>query len=90
MKFPPMGPFMTELYPTEIRGIGQGFCYNAGRAAGSLFPTMVGYLNQVQSRGISIAICSAAAFGLMSLMLLLLPQTHDRSLATLETAVTGY
>src|SRR5262249_8041020 len=38
MKFPPMGPFMTELYPTEIRGTGQGFCYNAGRAAGSLFP----------------------------------------------------
>ena len=33
MKFPPMGPFMTELYPTEIRGTGQAFCYNAGRAA---------------------------------------------------------
>ena len=73
MKFPPMGPFMTELYPTEIRGTGQGFCYNAGRAAGSLFPTMVGYLSQVQSLGISIAICSATAFGLMIVMLLLLP-----------------
>ena len=24
MKFAPMGPFMTELYPTNIRGIGQG------------------------------------------------------------------
>jgi sugar phosphate permease len=32
MKFAPMGPFMTELYPTNIRGTGQGFCYNAGRA----------------------------------------------------------
>ena len=82
MKFPPMGPFMTELYPTEIRGTGQGFCYNAGRAAGSLFPTMVGYLSQVQSLGISIAICSATAFGLMIVTLLLLPQTHGRSLAT--------
>jgi hypothetical protein len=51
MKFPPMGPFMTELYLTEIRGTGQGFCYNAGRAAGSLFPPMVGYLSQVQSLG---------------------------------------
>ena len=86
MKFPPMGPFMTELYPTEIRGTGQGFCYNAGRAAGSLFPTMVGYLSQVQSLGISIAICSATAFGLMIVTLLLLPETHGRSLATLETA----
>ncbi len=89
MKFPPMGPFMTELYPTEIRGTGQGFCYNAGRAAGSLFPTMVGYLSQVQSLGISIAICSATAFGLMIVMLLLLPETHGRSLATLETAAAG-
>src|ERR1700690_3440711 len=31
MKFPPMGPFMTELYPTSVRGNAQGFCYNAGR-----------------------------------------------------------
>ena len=78
-----------STYPTEIRGTGQGFCYNAGRAAGSLFPTMVGYLNQVQSLGISIAICSATAFGLMIVMLLLLPETHGRSLATLETAAAG-
>jgi predicted MFS family arabinose efflux permease len=35
MKFPPMGPFMTELYPTAVRGTAQGFCYNAGRAIGS-------------------------------------------------------
>jgi len=85
MKFPPMGPFMTELYPTEIRGTGQGFCYNAGRAGGSLFPTMVGYLSQVVPLGTAIAICSASAFGLMILMLLLLPETRGRSLASLET-----
>ena len=39
MKFAPMGPFMTELYPTDIRGTGQGFYYNAGRAIGSIFLT---------------------------------------------------
>jgi hypothetical protein len=36
MKFPPMGPFMTELYPTEVRGTAQGFCYSGedrGKAA---------------------------------------------------------
>ena len=89
VKFPADGPFMIELCPTEIRGSGQGFCYNAGRAAGSLFPAMVGYLSQVQSLGISIAICSATAFGLMTVMLLLLPETHGRNLATLETAGAG-
>src|SRR5467141_549371 len=26
MKFPPMGPFMTELFPTAVRGTAQGFC----------------------------------------------------------------
>ena len=58
-------------------------------ARSSLFPTMVGYLSQVQSLGISIAICSATAFGLMLVTLLLLPETHGRSLATLETAAAG-
>ena len=43
MKFAPMGPFMTELYPTAIRGTGQGFCYNAGRAIGSVFMTAIGF-----------------------------------------------
>jgi hypothetical protein len=33
-----------------------------------------------------LAICSATAFGLMIVMLLLLPETHARSLGALETA----
>jgi hypothetical protein len=36
-----------------------------------------------------LATCSGTAFGLMIVMLLL-PETHGRSLATLETAATGY
>lgn len=44
MMFPPMGPFMTELYPSVVRGCGQGFCYNAGRGIGALFPALVGFL----------------------------------------------
>jgi hypothetical protein len=36
-----------------------------------------------------LAICSATAFGLMIVMLLLLAETHGRRLATLETAATG-
>jgi MFS family permease len=84
IKFPPMGPFMTELYPTSVRATGQGFCYNAGRAIGSFFPTMVGFLSQVMSLGAAIAVFSGLAFGLMILMLLLLPETRGRSLASLE------
>jgi MFS family permease len=86
MKFPPMGPFMTELFPTELRGNAQGFCYNSGRAIGSLFPTMVGYLSQALPLGMTIAICSAAASGIMILMLMLLPETRGRSIETLDAA----
>ena len=85
MKFPPMGPFMTELFPTELRGNAQGFCYNSGRAIGSVFPTAVGYLSQTLPLGTTIAIASAVASGLMIVMLLLLPETRGRSLADLET-----
>jgi len=80
MKFPPMGPFMTELFPTELRGNAQGFCYNSGRAIGSFFPTLVGYLSQTWDLGTSIALCSAVASGLMIVMLLMLPETRGRTI----------
>jgi len=84
MKFPPMGPFMTELFPTEIRGNAQGFCYNAGRAIGSFFPTMVGFVSQTLPLGTTIALFSAVASALMIVMLMLLPETHGRSLEAVD------
>jgi MFS family permease len=86
VKFPPMGPFMTELFPTEVRGNAQGFCYNSGRAIGSFFPTMVGYVSQSLDLGVTIALFSAVASGIMIVMLLLLPETRGRSLAELDGA----
>jgi MFS family permease len=89
MKFAPMGPYMTELYPTQIRGSGQGFCYNAGRAVGSVFMTVIGYATAVMPLGAAIALFSSMAMVLMILMLLLLPETHGRSIAELEEAADG-
>ena len=85
MKFSPMGPFMTELYPTEVRGTGQGIGYNGGRAIGSFFPTMVGYAAPTLSLGTSIAVFCVLACILMMVMLLTLPETHGRIIAELET-----
>jgi len=84
MKFAPMGPFMTELYPTNIRGTGQGFCYNAGRAIGSVFMTAIGFATAVMPLGTAIALFSTLAHGLMIVMLLLLPETRGRVIASLE------
>jgi MFS family permease len=89
MKFSPMGPFMTELYPTEVRGTGQGIGYNGGRAIGSFFPTMVGYAAPALSLGTSIAVFCVLACILMMVMLLTLPETYGRMIADLEPRATG-
>ncbi|HEY3910131.1 MAG TPA: MFS transporter [Stellaceae bacterium] len=89
MKFAPMGPFMTELYPTSIRGTGQGFCYNAGRAIGSVFMTAIGFATVLMPLGTAIALFSTLAHVLMIVMLLLLPETRGRAIASLEAAAPG-
>jgi MFS family permease len=87
MKFSPMGPFMTELYPTELRGTGQGFCYNGGRAIGSFFPTMVGFASQIMPLGSAMVLFACLASGLMIVMLPLLPETRGRSIAGPQPAL---
>jgi MFS family permease len=89
MMFSPMGPFMTELYPTAVRGVGQGFCYNAGRGIGALFPAAVGFLAGQFGLGLAIAVFSLGAYGVMIVALLLLPETRGRSLASLEQSAPG-
>jgi MFS family permease len=89
MKFPPMGPFMTELYPTDVRGTAQGFCYNSGRAIGSFFPTMIGYLAEQMGLGAAVAIFSTAASLMMIITLMMLPETRGRSLAELDGGTAG-
>jgi MFS family permease len=89
MKFSPMGPYMTELYPTDVRGTGQGVCYNGGRAIGSFFPTMVGFAAPALSLGPAIAVFCVASCILMMVMLLTLPETRGRAIADLEAGAGG-
>jgi MFS family permease len=89
MMFSPMGTFMTELYPTAVRGVGQGFCYNAGRGIGALFPAAVGFMAGQLGLGLAIAIFSLSAYGIMIVAVLLLPETRGRALASLEQSALG-
>lgn len=78
--FSPIGAFLTELFPTSVRGSGQGFSYNIGRAIGAIFPTLVGLLSAAMSLGHAIAIFAAAAYMVMILAVLLLPETTGKEL----------
>lgn len=78
--FSGMGAFLTELYPTRLRGSGQGFCYNFGRGIGALFPFLVGALSNTTSLGNAIAIFAVAAYALFFLAAFALPETRGRIL----------
>jgi MFS family permease len=78
--FSGIGAFLTELYPTRLRGSGQGFCYNFGRGIGALFPFLVGALSTSTSLANAIAIFAVAAYGVFFLAAFALPETRGRIL----------
>ena len=79
--FSPIGSFFAELFPTRVRGSGQGFSYNLGRGLGALFPALVGILTASQwPLPVSIAVFAAGAYSLMIAATLLLPETRGRTL----------
>jgi MFS family permease len=78
--FSGMGPFLTEIFPTELRATGQGFCYNFGRGIGAFFPALVGLLSAGMPLGSAIGVFAAAAYGLVILAALIMPETRGREL----------
>ena len=79
--FSAMGPFFTEHFPTRVRGVGQGFAYNLGRATGALFPTLVGLLSARIPLGEAIGLFAGAAYATMAVAAFLLPETRGKVLA---------
>jgi len=79
--FSAMGPFFTEHFPTRVRGVGQGFAYNAGRATGALFPTLVGLLSARIPLGEAIGLFAGLAYATMAVAAFLLPETRGKVLA---------
>lgn len=78
--FSGMGAFLTELFPTRLRGSGQGFTYNFGRGVGALFPALVGFASAHMALSSAIAIFAVVAYGLFLVAALLLPETRGRVL----------
>jgi len=78
-----LGPYFTELFPSAVRGTGQGFSYNLGRGLGAFFPAIVGMLSAdggmfVLRDAMALIACSAYLFVLVAIALL--PETQGRDL----------
>ncbi len=82
--FSPVGAFFTELFPSRVRGSGQGFSYNVGRAIGALFPTLVGYLGKTMALGHAIATFAIIAYLVMIIAAAVLPETRGKELRVYE------
>jgi MFS family permease len=78
--FAGVGAFLTELFPTALRGSGQGFCYSFGRGLGALFPTLVGFFSTQYGLAAAIAMFAVLAYGLLLASICLLPETRGRAL----------
>jgi MFS family permease len=78
--FSGIGPVLTELFPTSVRGTGQGFCYNFGRGIGAFFPTLVGLLSAKVTLGTAIGIFAAISYAIVIIAALVLPETRGREL----------
>jgi MFS family permease len=78
--FSVFGALLAELFPSAVRGMAQGLCYNVGRAAGGLAPLVIGRLADHYGIGPALAVTSLfflAAAGLIWL----LPETRGEKLA---------
>ena len=79
--FAGMGAWFAELFPTALRGSGQGFSYNAGRALGAVCPAAIGRLSARCGLAESLVLTAVCAYGLVIVVALLLPETRGRELA---------
>ncbi|WP_246021521.1 MFS transporter [Alteraurantiacibacter aquimixticola] len=74
------GPYFTELFPTEMRGSGQAFAYNSGRAGAALFILGVPLVATVMPLSAAMATLGIVGIACALLPTLLLPETAGRAL----------
>jgi MFS family permease len=86
--FSGMGACLAELYPSAVRGSGQGFTYSVGRGIGGLCPSLIGVLSTRFPLGDAIAGFTVAAYALVIVSAWAIPETRGRALMTESAAET--
>jgi len=77
----PFGSYFPSLYPTRIRSLGAGFCFNVGRGLAAFAPYVLGKLGSSIGLSASIALCAA---GFLGAALFMLPMPEVERLADEE------
>jgi len=77
--FSVFGAMLAELFPTHVRGVAQGLCYNSGRALSALAPFAIGALADRAGYGPALG-STAAFFALGGALIFLLPETKGKTL----------
>ncbi|MDK4742908.1 MFS transporter [Rhizobium sp. CNPSo 3464] len=75
-----LGPFFTELFPTAVRGSGQSFAYNFGKAAGAVAVSCIGILAQWITLAEAIGLIALLGYSIAIVATLLLPETKGINL----------
>ena len=78
--FSGVGAFLTELFPSRMRGSGQGFVYNFGRGFGAFAPPLVGLMSGSMPLAEAIGIVAGASFALVIAAVAFLPETRGKTL----------
>jgi len=77
----PFGSYFPSMYPTRIRSLGAGFCFNVGRGLAAFAPYVLGELGSSIGLSASIALC---AVGFLGAALFMLPMPEVERLADEE------
>ncbi|HEX8805485.1 MAG TPA: MFS transporter [Candidatus Aquilonibacter sp.] len=78
--FSGFGPYFSELFPSDVRAAGQGFCYNVGRGVAGIGPFAIGWIASVAPIGTAMTIIAIAAYLLAVVAVLFLPETRGQEL----------
>lgn len=81
--FGSLAPYLTELFPTEIRATGQGFSNSVGRCIGGGFVAAAGILSEHISLGEAIGLLALGGYSIAVVAVLLLPETNGSVLVSI-------
>jgi MFS family permease len=68
-----IGAYFPELFPTHVRSLGAGFCFNVGRGLAAFAPMLLGHLATAFGLAAGIALCGVS-YLFAGLLTLFLPQ----------------